>query len=172
MKYTSAIFALILSQVANAGVISVDSGTDLTFGTAGVADLQGLEWLTLDETQGYSQEEIAAALLGGIFNGYRYATRAETETLLDSLSSGDGASWFSATFKVIPKDVHDGILEGFTVDDFVFGRSTDSTVTDDSDGQYGSLLVLDSVSVTEPSIIALFGAGLFGLGFARVKARK
>lgn len=100
-----------LSTSAHAGFIS---GSQTTAGGKTV-NLQGLEWMPLTYTAGLSRNQVEAAggftdRFGGVWNAgdWRYATRAETETLLGSLWGGvyngwsrdnhDGAFWFTETF--------------------------------------------------------------------------
>lgn len=64
------------------------------FGLAGAADAtiikDGNEWLEFSYTAGYSRDFVEANLLGTAgFEGYRYASRAETASLLDSYFTGN-----------------------------------------------------------------------------------
>lgn len=73
------IFLAIFANQASAIVINSSSSTN--------ADLQGLEWLSLDVTAGMSRQEVENSTL--ITSGeWRYATRSETETLINSLWGG------------------------------------------------------------------------------------
>lgn len=112
MKKTFIITALwMVSLAANAGIVS---GTHTTAGGKSV-DLQGLEWLTLDHTNGISRDLIEddngwTDNYGNTYSGseWRYATLEETGILLGSLWGGtadgysadnyDGASWFRDNF--------------------------------------------------------------------------
>ncbi|MGE0484927.1 MAG: hypothetical protein AB7Q81_12370 [Gammaproteobacteria bacterium] len=79
------LLAIVLAQAAHATIINASSGT--------TADLQGLEWLSLDVTVNMSRSQVENSAL--IQNGgWRYATRAETGTLINSLWDGvyDGFS--------------------------------------------------------------------------------
>lgn len=69
-----------------------------------------------------------------------------------------------------------GFIETLTIDllgaglnEALFGELAVMRVQsiDGTDYQYGSSKLAGSVSVPEPSILALFGAGIIGLGFAR-----
>lgn len=89
---------LMLLPQAKAGVIS---GVQYTAGGKAV-DLQGLEWLSLDRTRGYSRLQVEGDQDGLISDGWRYATRNEASLLLRSLwggiqggswDNGDGADW-------------------------------------------------------------------------------
>lgn len=103
MKMVSWLFAgviaMSLSCAATAGVIS---GSAVTAGGKTV-NLQGMEWLSLDKTRGYSRSQIEAGQDGLFDAGWRYANRQETSLLLQSLwggvqggswANGDGADWF------------------------------------------------------------------------------
>lgn len=85
-----------LSTSAHAGFIS---GSQTTAGGKTV-NLQGLEWMPLTYTAGLSRNQVEAAggftdRFGGVWNAgdWRYATRAETETLLGSLWGGKYNGW-------------------------------------------------------------------------------
>lgn len=89
---------LTLLPQAKAGVIS---GVQYTAGGKAV-DLQGLEWLSLDRTRGYSRLQVEGGQDGLVSDGWRYATRNEASLLLRSLwggvqggswDNGDGADW-------------------------------------------------------------------------------
>lgn len=94
------------------------SGDQVTAGGKQVA-LQGLEWLSLDHTAGFSRVDIEDGFtdrFGNSWNAgdWRYASRLETSTLLQSLwggapdmwhsSSFDGADWFIGNFQGIQFD--------------------------------------------------------------------
>ncbi|MCU7940416.1 MAG: PEP-CTERM sorting domain-containing protein [gamma proteobacterium symbiont of Bathyaustriella thionipta] len=94
--------------LSHAGVISADN-TNTALGNGNSADLQNLEWLSFDQTLGQSRDQVETAIdTGGALQGWRYASRVETETLLTSLwgglfngfsgDNGPGASWFLNTF--------------------------------------------------------------------------
>ena len=97
---TLLIYFLLFSSVSHATIISGESYTE---GGKSVA-LQGLECLSIDTTAGYSRTDIENGYGGLIDDGWRYANRLETATLLNSLwggtysgghrSNGDGADWF------------------------------------------------------------------------------
>jgi hypothetical protein len=74
-----------ISTTGNAHIITTD-GTILTDTTG----LEGLEWLPLTETAGMSRSEVESNLFGTTaYEGYRYATRLETELLLGSYFEGN-----------------------------------------------------------------------------------
>ncbi len=95
------------ASVAQAGIIS---GEHILSNGKKVA-LQNLEWLTFDLTLGQSRSQIESN--GFLDNydggGWRYATRSETERLVNSLwggtyqgwstNSGAGATWMRDAFK-------------------------------------------------------------------------
>ncbi|MEM9760204.1 MAG: hypothetical protein AAF933_13265 [Pseudomonadota bacterium] len=122
---------LLASSGTRAGIIS--SGTvDIRFGASGRANLQGLEWLHLNETAGLSRDDVmnndGVAFIAG---GWRYATRSETETLITSLWSGiydgwsadnfAGASWFVDTFGATFEASASGFFTDLTWSRFFFG---------------------------------------------------
>ena len=75
-----------------------------------VVDLGNLEWLELTHTENLSRTDIESGAGGFIAGGWRYATRTETEGLLDSLwreiseesiaDNFDGARWFFDQFEL------------------------------------------------------------------------
>lgn len=103
------VFALVLMGwvgAVPAYIITADN-FDLEYSPGYFADLQGLEWLSLDETVGISRFDIENGYGGFFANGWRYATRNETETLLNSLiitylgsapENMAAATWFLDTF--------------------------------------------------------------------------
>ena len=57
-----------------------------------VAGIENLEWLEFEYTQGLSRDNVEASILitnTALYDGYRYATRAETALLLDSYYAFD-----------------------------------------------------------------------------------
>jgi hypothetical protein len=95
---------LLVSVQANADIINA-TNTNTEYAPSLNADLQELEWLSLDETLGQSVDSILGGYGGYIGQGWRYANREETAILLNSLSGGvsglsndpvviSGASWF------------------------------------------------------------------------------
>ncbi|MBU3001875.1 PEP-CTERM sorting domain-containing protein [Paraglaciecola arctica] len=82
---------LSISSFANASIISGNHHTD-----AGInVDLQGLEWLSWDETFNISRASIELGYGGYLDNGWRYATGAEFGILLSSISPQDGYGAFN-----------------------------------------------------------------------------
>ena len=90
-KKTLALAGLTLSLSANAVVISIDS----SFGTDTITrDTDtGLNWLDLTMTSGRSYVDIASELgNGGEFEGWRYASRTEVQTLWQNFGVSDGTN--------------------------------------------------------------------------------
>lgn len=93
---------------AQAVIISLANGTDTNLGNGNSADLQGLEWLSFDETAGYTRNQIEAGAGGWLADGWEYATRSQGETFITSLwggnfdgysaDNGTGATWLRDTF--------------------------------------------------------------------------
>ncbi|MDH5570153.1 MAG: hypothetical protein OEY89_00210 [Gammaproteobacteria bacterium] len=80
MKVRSFALSLILS------LLSMNCGASTIFNISG---LENLQWLELTPTVYMSRESVEAEFLaGGAFEGWRYATRGEVETLYDSLWGG------------------------------------------------------------------------------------
>jgi len=119
VKINLILAALILMVSGQVGA-AIISGTYFTEDNKKV-DLQGLEWLSLDHTAGLSRTYIESDegwtdQFGNSYsaNEWRYATRVETETLLNSLwdqkysgfslSNYDGSSWFRENFEFIFHD--------------------------------------------------------------------
>ncbi len=98
---------LVISSLANAGIISGFHQTD----GGKTVDLSSLEWLTWDQTNNISRDDIENGI-GNTFlaDGWRYAERSEFEALFDSLWGGraegwqnsnqDGASWVKTNLSV------------------------------------------------------------------------
>ncbi len=102
---------LLLTPLSHAAIINGSTNTEYQSGK--FANLQGLEWLSLDMTKGQSRNSIESGYGNYLSKGWRYADRTETETLLGSLWGGtngfsrnnfSGASWFldnfSTTFQI------------------------------------------------------------------------
>lgn len=128
----AALSLLLACSGASAGVIISDSTVDTRFGAAGRAALQGLEWLALSETAGLSRDAVVDNDgIAFIADGWRYATRGETETLITSLWGGtydgwsaenyDGARWFISTFGSLFDSPTGSFYTGFTTSRFLFG---------------------------------------------------
>ncbi len=80
---------LILTNDAGAAIINQSNA-----GSSG-ADLQGLDWLSLDQTLGMSYSEVTQ---DPAFSGYRYASLSEVATLILSIRSpffGNSAANFT-----------------------------------------------------------------------------
>jgi len=101
------LFLQLLTSNVQAAVIN-NTNTNTEFKTGEYADLQGLDWLSLDMTAGQSRQDVERDYYGGyLIDGWRYASRKETEDLLGSLWGGvndwdignlSGADWFLETF--------------------------------------------------------------------------
>ena len=89
--FLGASILLLVSGQVNAGIINI-ANTNTEYDTGKFADLQGLNWLTLDETQNQSRQSVLDGFGGYIDNGWRYATRNETETLVNSIWGGEISS--------------------------------------------------------------------------------
>ncbi|REL31529.1 PEP-CTERM sorting domain-containing protein [Thalassotalea euphylliae] len=116
-KFTKLALPLVFSTIvttANAGLISGTHEFKNDFGQAQQVELQDLEWLSLDSTFGIARLDIENQSWtdnnGAIWQAddWRFATRQETNTLLNSLSGGlvdgysvsnfYGATWFAENF--------------------------------------------------------------------------
>ena len=59
-----------------------------------VSGIENIQWLELTETANMSRNTVESELVsGGLFDGWRYATRTETETLYDNLWGGTTEGW-------------------------------------------------------------------------------
>ena len=104
LALSTLITCLIGTGSVNAGLISGTHFTDM----GKQVNLSGLEWLTWDLTEQSRYDVELSLQRGGSYNGFRYATRGELESLLDSLWGGtdegwhrsnfDGANWLANTF--------------------------------------------------------------------------
>lgn len=119
------LLSLILSMPAQAGFISGHHTYISQTGEEKPVALQGLEWMPLSYTAGFSRDNIEnESGFTDRFNNvwkkgdWRYATRLETETLLGSLWGGTytaytkeshvGALWFKNNFGMLAYDVGHG----------------------------------------------------------------
>jgi len=101
------IIICISSSQAIAGIIN-ETNTSLDLGNGNYAELQGLTWLTLNETAGKSRDEIENGYKGLLADGWRYASLEQTSILFSSLwngiysgydvSNSYGAHWFVDNF--------------------------------------------------------------------------
>ena len=132
-----------------------------------LVELNGLEWLSLDQTAGLSRLTVQDNLNNNIYgSGWRYATRTEVENLLDSLWGGttegwsidnyDGAKWFGSTFNWLGSATDS---EGNTTSEshFFFGNITDCGGLSDS--------CIGSVRINEYEINPNSSTGFFMDGF-------
>ncbi len=99
-------------------------------------ELSGLEWLELTATNGLSVKDIKTGKGGFTTAGWRYATRSETEKLMDSLWGGkkegykksnfDGAEWFFDNFGIGQEYDNSGYnKKGATYWSFAFGAENE-----------------------------------------------
>jgi hypothetical protein len=108
LKFTI-IIAYSFVNVSSAGVISGNQSTD----DGNLVALQGYEWMTLDSTAGLQRSDIENGFTdndGNVWGAsdWSYASRVQTEILVNSLWDGiysgwsdgnfDGASWFIENF--------------------------------------------------------------------------
>lgn len=141
----------LLAFFAASSGATIISGSATTSGGKTVA-LQGLEWLSLHHSRDLSRTEIESAAGWTDAEGttwaageWRYATRSETETLINSLWGGtydgwspdnaDGALWFLDVFGGLSFDIRSGVFGTYTDGDL------NSTVWRNLDGStffYGS----------------------------------
>ena len=64
-----------------------------------VSGIENIQWLELTETANMSRNAVESELVsGGLFDGWRYATRSETEALYDSLWGGTTEGWSSDNY--------------------------------------------------------------------------
>ena len=112
-----------LGSTANAALIS-SAIVSVSYG-----DLQGLEWLSLDVTAGRSRTDVESDTALNA-DGWRYATRQETETLITSLWGNSvsgisytnyaGARWFLDNFGIL-NIVNDDLHVDLNSSQFFFG---------------------------------------------------
>ena len=131
----AAILLLVSGQV-NAEIVSASS-TNTEYAPGLNADLQGLEWLSLEQTAGLSRYDVEDGFTSADGTTYapgewQYATREQTETLLGSLWGGvngesqsnyAGADWFVDNFWGLG---YDSFASGVRVD----GKLSNETWTE------------------------------------------
>ena len=113
LKITSFVVILTSLLIASPYTHAAFISGNIEFDTGRFADLQGLEWMPLTYTAGKSRNDIEDGFTDNFGNSWdsddwRYATRAEAETLLNSLhdgvyngwsnGNGAGAGWFESVF--------------------------------------------------------------------------
>ena len=126
---------LLLPLQGYTAIININN-TDTEYVSGKYADLQGLEWLSLDETAGKSRKKLEQGYGGYLNDGWRYASRQETETLLGSLWGGvyegfstdnsQGASWFLSEFEIL----YQSVIDSYSVSRFWFGENKDCYSSD------------------------------------------
>jgi hypothetical protein len=160
----SALVGLLLLGISCVSNSAIISGTQVTKDGKTV-DLQGLEWMSLEYTAGLSRSEVEGGFTdtyGTIWSAseWRYATRAETGVLLNSLwggvyefwatNNGDGARWFIEHFMGLAFDTGAGnsrvdgtqsntLWSNYDWSDFFFGENGEcsSDLTDSCLGTVG-----------------------------------
>ena len=101
---------LLLAGQVGAAIINA-ANTDTEYSAGFHADLQGLEWLSLDETMGQSVNSILGGYGGFKDEQWRYANRKETAILLNSISGG--VSGYSNTMVfLLPPDIEKKLKSG------------------------------------------------------------
>lgn len=125
LKALTVVAATSFVSTANAGFISGEQSFQDVNGNSKSVNLSGLEWLSLDHTLGMSRDDIDGKdwtdTKGNSWNSneWRYATRAETNALINSLWGGtydgvgynnyQGANWFADHFGMVS-----GTADGWT----------------------------------------------------------
>ena len=107
IKYLLIALLLSFASISNAAIIDI-SNTNTEYASGMFSDLQGLQWLSLEQTQGQSRESIESGFGNYFSEGWRYATALETETLINSVWGGNysgysqdnasGAKWLIDVF--------------------------------------------------------------------------
>ncbi|MCW9004850.1 MAG: VPLPA-CTERM sorting domain-containing protein [Gammaproteobacteria bacterium] len=136
-KLASAATALTMSTSVNAAIISVDwqsAGDNLITQDTD----SGLEWLDLTVTNGVSLSEIYAQLdVGGTYEGWRYATRAEVAGLWDSF--GGDSNYYNGL-----STQNNGLFDAMAP--FVGDTYVDGNYSSRTPGDYYSIWVTGDIS--------------------------
>ena len=115
LKYASAVISLLLSSHVNAVLVSADLySTD--DGLITIDTDTGLEWLDFSSTNAMSYNDISAQLTtGGTWDGWRYATVQEIESLLNA-AGGNGVygRFSSAENEGVYANLIDLMFPGYT----------------------------------------------------------
>ncbi len=155
---------LLFSSIINAAIINI-TNTDTSLNNGNFADLQGLEWLSLDETRGLSRIEIEANVGGFLDDNWRYANQLEVSLLFSSIWGGnhidgwsddnyDGAQWFKENFSMLGYDTFqdNNWIEGSYTDsyktnhdysNFIYGSETDCLIIFDCT-IWGKIILMES----------------------------
>jgi hypothetical protein len=196
---TLAITVLLLSANANAALVSADLSI-VGDGLITRDTNSGMEWLDLTESQNYSYNYVSSQFgIGGQFEGWRYATSSEVDTLLDNaggtgpydgdstVNNGIGEPLLELWGKMYTSTNNSWsefiIADVYGVNQHWYGQVWDrgSTVdfidimqaaVGDSTiySRRGSALIRETSVVPVPAAVWLFGSGLLGLvGVARHK---
>jgi hypothetical protein len=123
---------ILFGSTANASVISL-SNTNTEYDTGLFANLQGLEWLSFDETLNIPRSDIESGYNNLITDGWRNATRIEAETLITSLWGGlvdqwsstnyEGANWLLSNFGYTQFSSLEGNATNYARARFVYGNA-------------------------------------------------
>ena len=144
-KIASVIIALVLSTNVNAVTV---------FNVQGI---ENLDWLELTATANHSRNQVEELIGDGTFEGWRYATRTEVETLYDSLWGGTTETWSADNYAGARTffdafGISEGYsslnnsgyrLDGYTEWNTFFGVDGDTCVNP-SNSCIGSVLLFDS----------------------------
>jgi len=128
------VFVVLMAPLAaSADLISITS-TSTEFAPGSLANLQGLEWLSLDETTNQSVDTFLGGFGGLVDDGWRLASLGETQTLVGSLwdgvydgySAGNaaGAGWFIDVFGALNTGQNSAFY-GISESNFTFGTLGD-----------------------------------------------
>ncbi len=172
MNIKSTALAIILFALSiNANAALINNGTYTTDSAT------GLDWLDLSLTNSMSYDQVSSQFgVGGLFEGYRYATVAELDafgsgaslaTIDDLWASSAGAIlFFTADFT----GSGNVVVGYYDLAQALFNPSQTSYPSGAATSSLASALVSVS-AVPLPAAVWLFGSGLIGLvGAARRKA--
>ena len=119
----AATLAVTMAGSANAGYISLDwqeEGDELAF----LDEDAGIEWLMLTETAGMSLNDVQAELgAGGLYEGWRFATATEVESIVADLT-GDMEDQYATYTGTNNPDSIKAVYKGFSD---LFGWSREIT---------------------------------------------
>jgi len=150
-----------LSSTASAGIISGEYATE---GGKSV-NLQGLEWLSLDHTQGMSRNDIEGGFTdkyGTVWaeDDWEYASLAQTDVLMRSVwgeefegratSNYDGAEWFLENFGTMAYNKTGGyfspLSDKFGYSQFIFGTNGVDSCANGTVSCFAQIGIYDSSS--------------------------
>lgn len=82
----------LLGAVCSFCILSFNVNASTIF--SGISGLENIEWMELTATENMTRSSVESQLTsGGAFQGWRYATRSEVETLHDGLWGGTAEEW-------------------------------------------------------------------------------